>query len=101
MSELENNGAPKSSKRQYKTRKGEFLEQTTEQLLGFKTQLNDEIKVLNSKMDKSSEEVISLKELTHKRVRLYKRLRDLGVNCSEIRSKKSQESQSTSENNPV
>lgn len=82
---------PKSSKRPYVKRKEELLDKTLEQVQGILKEVADQIKVLQNKKDRSAEESVSLKELINKRVRIYKRMRDLGYNAREIRSKNAAE----------
>lgn len=72
-----------SEKRVYVNRRSEFNDLTIEQML----KIRDDLKVELSNAEKDSNAQQLVKELLNKRVRVYSRLRALGYNAKEIRSK--------------
>lgn len=76
------------SNRKYTTRKGEFADMTVDQLKELNKQLANEVKACKTvlKQNENDEEAKNLlKETTHKRIRLYKRLRELGYSSKSVR----------------
>ena len=72
--------------REYKKRKSEFYDFTSEQLQGILKEVSDECSALRkAKKEKPDDVEIAnkFKEVNNKRVRIYNRLRSLGVNLSE------------------
>lgn len=77
----------------YQSRKDEFIDKTVEQMLVIKDQVCQELKTLNEnlKLASTPEMLTQKKELVHKRVRVYERLKKLNYSCAEVRSKKAAE----------
>lgn len=96
--------AEAKAKRSYISRKDEFVDTTADQVDAIIKQLTTDLKTAESanKVSPTPELAVQIKELKHKRIRAYNRLRKLGVNKAEMRSKAAElKKVAKSSNDPV